>query len=154
MGFLPPHLRRVPYVFARHPGATAPGDVAGGANCQVYAYAVLAHFGRHVPPLHSSDLWADRAATEIAEVAAPLDLVLFDSGGLPDAAEGYAAHVGIHVAPGRVLHLCAEVGVPVVWSYDEFAARPRYARLLGIKRVRPAVHARTSDSGGRGDGVG
>lgn len=137
LGFLPPHLRGVPYVYARHPGATAPGDVAAGANCQVYAYAVLAHFGRHVPPLHSSELWADRAATELTDVAAPLDLLLFDGGPRPGVEEGYAAHVGVHLGPDRVLHLCREVGVPVVWTYADFAARPRYARLLGIKRVKP-----------------
>jgi hypothetical protein len=136
LAFLPEHLRGVPYVYARHPEATEAGDVSGGANCQLYAYAVLAHFGRYVPPLHSSGLWAEHEAVETVAEAAPLDLLLFDSGPKPGLEEGYAAHIGVHVGPDRVLHLCQEVGVPVVWRYADFAARPRYARLLGAKRAR------------------
>lgn len=37
-------------------------DLVGRANCQVFAYAVLKHFGRVVPPLRSSELWTDRTA--------------------------------------------------------------------------------------------
>lgn len=136
--FLPPHLRAVPYVYARHPGATAPGDVSNGANCQLYAYAVLAHFGLHVPPMHSSGLWADRDATQVVRDPQPMDLLLFDGGRKPDLEEGYAAHIAVHVGPDQVLHLCQEVGVPIVWSYADFAARPRYSRLLGAKRVKGA----------------
>jgi hypothetical protein len=33
------------------------------------------------------------------------------------------------------LHLCAEAGRPAVWEMTEFAARPRYQVLIGIKRV-------------------
>lgn len=136
LAFLPPRFWSVPYAGARHPGATTPGDLSGGANCQVYAYAVLAHFGVPVPPLRSSELWADGESTEVAAVAEVFDLVLFDGGGAPGRDEGYAAHVGVHVGPDRVLHLCREVGAPAVWSYLEFAERPQYTRLLGIKRVR------------------
>ena len=39
------------------------------------------------------------------------------------------------VGPGRVAHLCKEVGRPAVWPLDEFAARPRYRVLVGMKRV-------------------
>lgn len=133
---LPPHMHGVPYVYARHPLSTAPGDLAEGANCQLYAYAVLAHFGLTVPPLRSSELWADRDATSVVDEPRSLDLVFFDGGRRPDVPEGYAAHVGVHVGGDRVLHLSREVGVPAIWSYADFATRPRYARLLGAKRVR------------------
>ncbi|MFE7318409.1 cell wall hydrolase [Streptomyces sp. NPDC057555] len=144
-------LRNVAYSAARHPGAgppecpsppgagAAPRDLTGGANCQRYAYAVLAHFGRWVPPLRSSELWADRRATGPADPPGPLDLVLFDGGPVTGRPEGYGAHVGLHLGPDRVLHLCREVGRPAVWTYADFAARPRYARFLGAKRVVPGA---------------
>ncbi|UNO44353.1 cell wall hydrolase [Streptomyces sp. MST-110588] len=133
---LPGHLREVPYAGARHPGAPGPGGVADGANCQRHAYAVLRHFGRTVPPLRSAELWADTRATVRVCAPLPLDLVLFDGGAVPGRPPGYGAHVGLHCGPGRVLHLCQEAGRPVVWSYAHFAARERYARFLGVKRVR------------------
>ncbi|MGA4545456.1 HAD-IA family hydrolase [Uniformispora flossi] len=133
--FLPTHLRNVPYVYARDPGRTTPGDVSEGANCQVYAYAVLAHFGRRVPPLRSSDLWADETAVTTVTDPRPLDLLLYDAGPLPGRPDGYAAHVAVHLAADRILHLCKEAARPAVWTPADFAARPRYTRLLGAKRA-------------------
>ncbi|MEU5211163.1 cell wall hydrolase [Streptomyces sp. NPDC020742] len=162
LGQLPAALRKVTYSGARHPGAGTPecpsygldgdagaasgaapdasgpfADLVGGANCQRYAYAVLRHFGLRVPPLRSAELWADDRASARADRPRPLDLALFDGGPVAGRPEGYGAHVGVHLGPDRVLHLCREVGRPVVWRYRDFAARPRYARLLGFKR---AVH--------------
>ncbi|MFJ8742415.1 cell wall hydrolase [Embleya sp. NPDC127516] len=138
LSVLPARFRDVPYVYARHPQAVAPGNLAAGANCQLYAYAFLAHHGLRVPPLHSSDLWADDTATvRVVGEPEPLDLLLFDAGPRPDRDPGYAAHIGVHLGPDRVLHLCREIGRPAIWSYAQFAARPRYARLFGIKRCRP-----------------
>ncbi|MYV98860.1 cell wall hydrolase [Streptomyces sp. SID3343] len=139
LAVLPACFRDVRYVYARHPQAVAAGELSAGANCQLYAYAYLAHHGLYVPPLRSSELWADDDATVTVSVArtAPLDLLLFDGGPRPGRDEGYAAHVAIHLGPDRVLHLCREVGVPAIWAYADFAARPRYARLLGVKRCRP-----------------
>ncbi|MFH8590925.1 cell wall hydrolase [Streptomyces rimosus] len=144
---LPAALRDVPYAGARHPGAAPlpgrhPYDVTAGANCQLYAYAVLRHFGRTVPPLRSAELWADTAATERAAPPRPLDLVLFDAGEVPRRPAGYGAHVGVHLGPDQVLHLCKEAGRPAVWSYADFAERARYARFLGAKRVRQAPVSR------------
>ncbi|WP_084775223.1 cell wall hydrolase [Streptomyces sp. MOE7] len=160
-GQLPAALRNVTYSGARHPGAATPecpshgpdrtpgaagpaaagalADLARGANCQRYAYAVLRHFGLPVPPLRSAELWADERATVRAGEPRPLDLVLFDAGPAGDRPEGYGAHVGVHLGPDQVLHLCREVGRPAVWRYADFAARARYARLLGVKRVRQAT---------------
>jgi cell wall-associated NlpC family hydrolase len=142
---LPARFRAVPYVYSRHPQAVVAGDLSAGANCQLYAYAYLAHHGRYVPPLRSGELWADRAATVTVAEPAPLDLLLFDGGPRPGRDEGYAAHVAIHLGPDRVLHLCREVGTPAIWSYADFAARPRYARLLGVKRCRPRAGRRPAE---------
>ncbi|WP_405746617.1 cell wall hydrolase [Streptomyces sp. NBC_01525] len=144
-GGLPRALRDIAYSAARHPGAGSPDgsspggdggpDLSAGANCQLYAYAVLRHHGLGVPPLRSSELWADTVATRRVAAARPLDLVLFDGGPVAGRPEGYGAHIGVHLGPDRVLHLCKEVGHPAVWGYADFAARARYARVLGVKRV-------------------
>ncbi|MFI2240533.1 cell wall hydrolase [Streptomyces chrestomyceticus] len=144
---LPAALRDVPYDGARHPGAPPPPgrhpyDVTAGANCQLYAYAVLRHFGREVPPLRSAELWADTAATVRAEPPGLLDLVLFDAGEVPERPAGYGAHVGVHLGPDQVLHLCKEAGRPAVWTYADFARRTRYARFLGAKQVLTAPVSR------------
>ncbi|WP_371493975.1 hydrolase [Kitasatospora sp. NBC_00374] len=133
--FLPPHLRAVPYVGARCPGSRAVAERPGldaGANCQLYAYAVLAHFGLTAPPLRSSDLWADDSTVRVT-APRPLDLLLFNA-----TDDAYGAHVGVWVAPESVLHLCAEVGRPALWTPADFAARERYRHLVGIKRVTTA----------------
>ncbi|MEV0370799.1 cell wall hydrolase [Streptomyces sp. NPDC050636] len=136
---LPETLRNVPYSGARHPGAGAPecpdSSLAEGANCQRYAYAVLRHFGLLIPPLRSAELWADAEATRHTDRPQPLDLVLFDGGPAEGRPPGYGAHVGVHLGPDQILHLCREAGRPVVWTYADFAARPRYARFLGAKRA-------------------
>jgi hypothetical protein len=104
--------------------------LAAGANCQLFAYEVLRHFGWAPPAQRSSDLWADTRATVRVSVAQPLDLLLFNA-----TDDAYGAHVGVCVNGGRVLHLCAEAGHPAVWDMTEFAARERYRVLVGIKRV-------------------
>ncbi|WP_431964888.1 hydrolase [Actinacidiphila sp. bgisy160] len=130
---LPPAFWSVRYVGSRFPGSS---EVAGlpsleeGANCQLFAYEVLRHFGLAPPGLRSSELWADTQATARVSVAQPLDLVLFNA-----TDDAYGAHVGVWVNERRVLHLCAEIGRPVVWEMTEFAQRQRYQVLVGIKRV-------------------
>jgi cell wall-associated NlpC family hydrolase len=133
LGGWPEGLWRVPYRGAAIPGASEPASWLGGSNCQRFAYGVLALFDHPCPPLRSSDLWADqeRTATIEAGQLRPLDLVLYNRD-----RESYGAHVGVWMAPGEILHLCAEVGVPAVWSEDDFALRGRYATVVGYKRVR------------------
>ncbi|MFJ3308753.1 hydrolase [Streptomyces sp. NPDC086549] len=130
---LPAVFWTVPYVGSRFPGSPAvtrrPG-LSLGANCQLFAYEVLRHFGFAPPALRSSELWADTSATVHVSAAQPLDLLLFNS-----TDDAYGAHVGLWVNEGRVLHLCAEAGRPAVWEQAEFAARQRYQVLLGVKRV-------------------
>ncbi|MFI9169209.1 hydrolase [Streptomyces lincolnensis] len=130
---LPAPFWTVPYVGSRFPGSSEVADLPGleeGANCQLFAYEVLRHFGLAAPDLRSSELWADTRATARVSVAQPLDLVLFNA-----TDDAYGAHVGVWVNEGRVLHLCAEIGRPVVWEMTEFVKRQRYRVLIGIKRV-------------------
>jgi cell wall-associated NlpC family hydrolase len=109
--------------------AKRPG-VADGANCQLFAYEVLRHFGLDPPALRSSELWADTQATSRVLTAQPLDLILVNA-----TAESWGAHVGVWVGDDQILHLCAEIGHPAVWRMNDFAARQRYRTLVGIKRV-------------------
>ena len=130
---LPDDFWSVTYVGARFPGApdvlARPG-LEFGANCQVFAYAVLRHFGLRPPELRSSDLWADTAATVAVDAPQALDLLLFNA-----SAGAYGAHLGVFLGEDRILHLCAEAGRPAVWTMDDFRSRPRYRTLVGIKRV-------------------
>jgi hypothetical protein len=119
----------VPYAAAGHPQSANPLTSGDGANCQRYAYAILALFNRSVPPHRSAELWADRQLEHPA-APAPLDLMLF--GPAPDP---FGMHVAVWMAPDQLLHLCAEVGRPAVWAEREFAARARYRCRLGPVRA-------------------
>ncbi len=129
---LPEWLTTVPYDGSRIPGS--PGDPAAGANCQVYAYAVLRHFGLAAPDLRSRELWHDTASTSPVAEPAPLDLALFNR-----TADPFGAHLGVWTDDDRVLHLCTEIGTPAVWTLTQFAARERYRTLIGFKRCHPAA---------------
>lgn len=130
VALLPKEFLAVPYNGAMIPGRQPDLGLTLGANCQRLAYAVLEHFDLVVPPFRSSDLWEDTTMTTIVAEPQPLDLVLFASG-----SDAWGAHVGVCVGDDEVLHLCAEVGLPTVWSLANFAERNRYRTLLGFKRV-------------------
>lgn len=129
-------LRQLPLRFFEVPyegSQIAAGDngLGRGANCQRYAYAVLGYFGLELPPYRSSDLWADRIYTRPVEGGfEPLDILLFG----PDE-DAYGAHVGLWSGPDGVLHLSRRVGVPAIWSLDQFAACAEYRVLIGAKRL-------------------
>ncbi|MEV4003409.1 hypothetical protein [Actinomadura sp. NPDC049753] len=130
---LPDGLWATRYVGARFPGAPPVAErpgLADGANCQLFAYEVLRMLGLDPPDLRSSELWADAEFTERVTTPRPLDLVLFNA-----TQNAWGAHVGIVAGDDQILHLCAEVGHPAVWSWQEFEDRPRYRTLVGIKRV-------------------
>ncbi|GAA1090050.1 hydrolase [Kitasatospora arboriphila] len=133
VGQLPAGFWQVPYAGARFPGSRAVAERPGlehGANCQLFARAVLARSGLLVPALRSSELWEDTASTvRVAEPNAR-DLLFFGRDEDP-----WGAHVGVHAGGETVLHLCAEVGRPALWTLADFAARERYRVLLGAKRV-------------------
>ena len=113
--------------FPRESGAY---QLTGGANCQVFAYALLQHFGIVVPPLRSSDLWSDTTVTRRVSDYRPLDLLLFNR---TEAAWG--AHVAVFVGENKAIHLSAATITPVIWRLEDFAMREQYAFLLGGKRV-------------------
>ena len=130
---LPAAFWTVPYARSRFPGSAAVADrpgLAEGANCQLFAYGVLGHFGLAPPALRSSDLWDDTEATVRVPVARPLDLLFFNA-----TDDAYGAHIGVWTGDDEVLHLCAEVGRPAVWGLADFAARNRYRVLIGVKRL-------------------
>lgn len=129
---LPPEFLQVRFSERMIPGREPDLGLTEGSNCQRYAYAVLRHFGLSVPDLRSSELWADEELlTIVSGDPQPLDLVLFAAS--PDP---WGAHVGVYLGGPEVLHLCKEVGVPVVWDFKDFAERERYRSLIGFKRVR------------------
>jgi hypothetical protein len=126
---LPTWFWDVPFVAERVPGSVPRSALREGGNCQLFAYEVLAHFGFQVPDVRSAELWRDTTATSVALAPQPLDLVLFH-----DREQAWGAHVGVVVSATEVLHLCAEVGKPAIWTWDDFASRSRYAHLIGYKR--------------------
>lgn len=80
----------VRYDGARYPGAASGAnfDLAAGANCQLFAYALLRHFDREVPPLRSSELWADTHHTERVRDLEPVDLPFWNK-----TCEPWGAHI-------------------------------------------------------------
>ena len=127
---LPAEFGEVTYVYQRYPGAPGVAGIGEGANCQLYAYAVLAHFGLHVAPLRSSDLWDDARLRTVTDGEQPLDIVFYNR-----TREAFGAHIGVVVGADAVLHLCAEIGRPVVWPQRAFAQRPLHAVRLGARRL-------------------
>ena len=125
---LPDRFRGVRYDGVRIPDGLH--DLSNGANCQLYAYAVLAHFGIKLPPWRSSELWTDAELTLRVTSFEPLDLLLFNRG-----AEPFGAHIAVYAGAGQALHLAKSVGQPAAWALEQFAAREEYSVLIGGKRV-------------------
>lgn len=127
---LPPHLLEIAYVGRHFPGADWEGGLAAGANCQVYAYALLAHYGVAVPPFRSSDLWEDKTVSRLVKELAPLDLLLWNK-----TSDAWGAHVGVYLGEGQAVHLSKQVGKPVIWSLERFLEEPLYRVFIGAKRI-------------------
>ena len=128
---VPEHFLTVRYDGARFPGSPGVSGVAGGANCQQFAYELLRHFGFSVPNLRSSELWADTEHTFHTDSLEPFDLLLFSADG-----SAFGAHVGVYLGDGQVIHLWKEAGLPGVRDLAWFANTRRYRTLLGAKRCR------------------
>lgn len=126
---LPASFWDVPWDSTRFPGAVERDQLALGADDNLFAYEVLAHFGKRIPDLRSAELWRDTEATKVVLTPQPLDLVLFH-----DREQAFGAHVAVVCSDTELVHLCAEVGKPAVWTFEQFAATPRYAHVVGIKR--------------------
>jgi hypothetical protein len=127
---VPTILLEVRYNGRRVPGSAGPRDLSDGANCQVFAYALLRHHGVELPPFRSSELWADTEHTAmVAPPYEPLDLLLFNS-----TANAFGAHVAVCVNSTEAIHLSKRVGRPVIWPIARFAAETEYEILIAAKR--------------------
>lgn len=121
----------VPYVGSAHPQSENSAPINLGANCQRFACAVLGLFGKNVSPHRSSELWEDPAFDHVIRSdVLDLDMVLFNP-----TSDSWGAHVAVALGE-QLLHLCAEAGRPALWQWSDFAARQRYATLVGVVRVR------------------
>src|SRR4051812_11695596 len=126
---VPAELWDVPWAADRFPGAVPRESIADGADCNLFAYELLAVFGKRIPDLRSAELWRDTTCTRVVLSPQPLDLVLFH-----DRQQAFGAHCGVVCSPTEVVHLCKEVGRPAVWTFSQFAQTPRYQHLVGFKR--------------------
>lgn len=127
---IPAQFQRVPYDPARHP-QSAEFDPTQGANCQLWAYALLKHFGIDVPRFRSSDLWDDQHFSDAVWEPEPLDLLLFN-----DTDRAWGAHVAVYLGDGVVTHLSREIGFPEVCSLENMLRNPKYRVLVGVKRMK------------------
>ena len=126
---LPASYWDVPWDATRFPGAVDRDQLALGADDNLFAYEVLAHFGKRIPDLRSAELWRDTEVTKVVLTPEPLDIVLFH-----DREQAFGAHVAVVCSDTELVHLCVEVGKPAVWTFAQFAATPRYRHVVGIKR--------------------
>ena len=136
---IPPDFFAIPYDCARF----CVDDIAGGANCQAFAYTLLRHFGLSISDFRSSDLWDDDRETERVTDLQPLDLLLFNR-----TTDPYGAHVGLYLGESKVIHLSQRVGKPAIWALEDFRRAPGYEVFIGAKRVKisNAISAATKSS--------
>ena len=127
---VPPEFQCIPYDSTRHP-QSAEFDFSKGANCQLWAYALLKHFGLEVPPFRSSELWEDQEFSDTVHGFEPLDLMLFN-----DTANSWGAHVAVYLGDGVVAHLSRQIGLPEVCTIEEMLRNTKYRVLVGAKRIK------------------
>jgi len=127
---IPPEFMNIPYDPDRYP-QSAKFDFEKGANCQLWAYAILNHFGVQVPPLRSSELWKDEKATETVDDFKPLDILLFN-----DTDNPWGAHVAVYLGDNIVAHLSQKNGFPEICTVSDMLRRPKYKILIGAKRIK------------------
>lgn len=106
------------------------GDFSLGANCQVFAYALLKHFGLSVPNFRSSELWDDVTWTRSTTLFCPLDLMLYNQN-----SDAFGAHVGVFVGEGEVFHLSLGNGTPKFELHSDLLKQDKYRCFIGAKRV-------------------
>ena len=102
-----------------------------GANCQLFAYSLLKHFGYSIPPLRSSDLWEDQEFTKNVDELKPFDLMLYHS-----KPEAWGAHVGLYIGNDTVLHLSQGIGTPEKRHHNDFKLSEKYKCFIGAKRLK------------------
>jgi hypothetical protein len=127
---VPSEFRCIPYDSDRHPGSEV-FDVNKGANCQLWAYALLKHFGIEVPPFRSSELWEDTECSHAVQGLEPLDLLLFNA-----TESSWGAHVAVYLGDDLVAHLSRHIGRPEVCALEQMLRNPKYRVLVGAKRIK------------------
>lgn len=136
--WIPDVAWRMRYDGRVHPRTFSPPSRAivwpEAANCQVFAYLLLAYHGLAAPWERSSELWTDEVGSLVVERPAPLDLVLVHC-----RQEAYGAHVAVALGAGRVVHLARRPGHPEIRRLDDLQSDERYRVLIGIKRVTTQI---------------
>jgi murein DD-endopeptidase / murein LD-carboxypeptidase len=128
---LPAALLNMRYDGDRVPGGESSLDWLDAGNCQVFAYALLKHFGRPLLTFRSSELWDDKTCTDFVNPPFDaLDLLLFNK-----TSDPWGAHVAVSLGGDEAIHLSKRVGNPVVWTLDRFAEEADYQVLVGAKRL-------------------
>jgi hypothetical protein len=127
---IPPEFQGIIYDYDRYPQC-ADFDFGKGANCQLWAYALLRHFGIEVPPLRSSELWDDTEFSDAVHELEPLDLLLFN-----DTESAWGAHVAVYLGDGLVAHLSRQVSRPEICTLRQMLLNPKYRALVGAKRIK------------------
>ncbi len=129
---LPARFQSVAYRASRIPGVSNAADLSLGANCQLYAYQLLASMGYQLPDFRSSELWEDEIFTfRVRDDFQPLDLMLYHR-----KSEAYGAHVGLYWGEGQVLHLSKANGTPKLEAHEALIQQEKYACFVGAKRLK------------------
>jgi len=127
---IPQRFYDVSYNSSRIPGVKYQSNLSLGANCQVFAYELLKHFGKVIPPFRSSELWDDQIHTKKVERYEPLDIMLYHN-----EPKAFGAHVGIYIGEGKVFHLSSKVGTPEITTHDKLLLQECYSYFIGAKRI-------------------
>ena len=127
---IPERFTDIRYNTQRIPGVEKQSDLSLGANCQVYAYELLRHYGKSPPLLRSSELWSDEQFTQKVSDYEFLDLMLYNN-----TLDAYGAHVGVYINDGLVLHLSKEIGCPAIQKHEALLLNKKYTYSIGVKRV-------------------
>jgi len=127
---IPEEFYNVEYASARVPGVENQSDLSLGANCQVFAYALLEENGLHVPNDRSSELWSDTSYSEAVTEFEALDLMLYNS-----TSDAYGAHVAVYIGEGRIIHLSLQNGRPEITTHICMLSIEKYKCFIGAKRV-------------------
>lgn len=129
---IPKRFFEVRYNGSHFPGAYGLDGLKGGANCQVFVYELLVHFGYDpLPDFRSSELWEDAVFTRKVTDIQPMDILFWNK-----KKEAWGAHVGLALGEGKAIHLSKENGVAEVWELEKFELEPQYAFFLGAKRPK------------------
>ena len=143
-----------------------------GLNCVALAHLVLRDLFGHTLPasFQSWELFEDRAFFEPVDgvpTAQAGDLVWFgaarprlrldefeprfEDGELVNVADFAVNHVAVHTGERAggdplLLHASSLDGTNVLWPLARFAARPRYAKIYGIQRLRASFRSAPLDA--------